>query len=105
MKNYLLFAFMLTGFCVPGFSQETEHKFKEQLLAAISPEFEIAVYRFQDLNNDEHDELLVIGKQGQVKIWSYNLKEAAFEEVSSKLSLPFPNQSLLSLSSDCDSLP
>ena len=86
-------------FCVPGFPQETKHEFEEHLLTVISPECEIAANMFLDLNNDGVDEFLVIGKQGQVKIYSYNSKDTAFEKISGDWSLPFSNQSLLCLSS------
>ncbi|MBN2588467.1 MAG: VCBS repeat-containing protein [Sedimentisphaerales bacterium] len=99
MKKHLLFALILMSFFVPGFSQESKQKYEGKLLTVISPECVIAANMFQDLNNDNIDEFLVIGKQGQVKIYSCISKDGAYKEISNKWSLPFSNQSLLCLSS------
>ena len=99
MKKYLLFTFILISFCMPGFSQEIKQEYGEKLLTIISPDCEIAADMFLDLNNDDIDEFLVIGRQGQVKVYSCVSKDGAYQEISSNWNLPFSDQSLLCLSS------
>jgi len=66
----------------------------------MSPQCEVAAYRFQDLNNDKINELFVVGKQGEIRTWSrQDNNKVSFAEVGSLWSLPYPQKSLLSLSS------
>jgi hypothetical protein len=81
-------------------SQEMSPVHEGQRLAIMSPQCDMAAYRFQDLNHDQHHELFVVGKQGHIETWARNMtKDGVFEHVGKRWVLPFPNKSLLSLSS------
>jgi len=96
----LMLAVVLTRFCPLGISQGSDHALKERRLASMSPQCEVAAYRFQDLNNDKINELFVVGKQGEIRTWSgQDNNKVSFAEVGSPWSLPYPQKSLLSLSS------
>jgi hypothetical protein len=99
MRYILLATIVLLQFYTLASSQETNRNIKEQFLAGINPQFEVAEYLFKDLNNDNCDEFIVVGKQGQIKIWSAKSQGTTFEETGNSWSLPFPKQTLLSLSS------
>lgn len=99
MKYILFCAIVLLQFCTLGFSQETSRNFKEQFLAGIEPNCEVSEYLFKDLNNDNYDEFVIVDRQGQIKTWSVKSPEASFNEVGNDWTVPFPKQSLLSLSS------
>ncbi len=72
---------------------------KEQVLATLSPPWEVAAYRFEDLNNDNTNELFVVGTQGQIKTWSaLPTPEVGYTDAGGDWSLPSPRQALLSLS-------
>ena len=98
MRYFLLIIFEILGLCTLGFSRETDNNLKEQLISSIESQCEVAEYLFKDLNNDNYDELVIIGKQGQIKTFSYNSDEGNFKEIGNSWSLPFPNQTLMSLS-------
>jgi len=76
-------------------AQGTGPMFEGHALATLSPQYEVAAYRFQDLNADQSDELLVVGKQGQIQTWT----GLSLKAIQMAWTLPFPAQSLLSLSS------
>ncbi|MCP4450544.1 MAG: hypothetical protein GY809_03720, partial [Planctomycetes bacterium] len=79
-----------------GLSQEMRPAHDGQRLAIMSPQCDMAAYRFQDLNHDQHNELFVVGKQGHVETWARNMaKDGIFERVGKRWALPFPNKSLL----------
>jgi hypothetical protein len=99
MKYFQLAAIIFLLFCSSGFPRETHSNVKEQLITGIDPQCEVAEYLFKDLNNDNYDEFSVVGRQGQIKTWSYTSQQASFEAVGNSWSLPFPTQTLLSLSS------
>ncbi len=99
MKHFLLIIIELLGFCTLGFSQETYANLKEQFLTGIDSECEVAEFLFNDLNKDEYDEFIIIGTQGQVKTFSCKSEKGDFKEIGNSWSLPFANQSLMSLSS------
>lgn len=99
MRNILFINTILLLFSALGFSQETSHNFQEQFLTGIEPDCEVSEYLLKDLNNDNYDEFVIVGKQGQIKTWSVKSPEASFKEVGNSWTVPFPKQSLLSLSS------
>ncbi len=99
MKHFLLIIIELLGFCTLGFSQETYTNLKEQFITGIDSKCEVAEFLFKDLNNDRYDEFIIIGKQGQVKTYSCKSEKGDFKEIGNSWSLPFANQSLVSLSS------
>ncbi len=99
MKHFLLIIIELLGFCTLGFSQEAYTNIKEQFITAIDSECEVAEFLFKDLNKDKYDEFIIIGKQGQVKTFSCKSENGDFKEIGNSWSLPFANQSLMSLSS------
>ena len=94
-----LVAILILGFCTIGFSQETYSNYKEQYVTGIESHCEVAEYLFRDLNNDQYDEFIIIGKKGQVKTYSSQSEKGDYKENSDSMTLAFPNQSLLSLSS------
>lgn len=65
----------------------------DQPLARLSPPYEVAAYRLQDLNRDQGDELLVVGKQGQIQTWT----GTALRPVQEPWRLPSPSRTLLAL--------
>lgn len=99
MRYFPLASIVFLLFCSPGFPQETHSNVKEQLITRIDPGCEVVEYMFKDLNNDNYDEFLIIGRQGQIKTWRWKSQEEKFEEVGESFNLPFSNQSLLCLSS------
>lgn len=99
MKYFLLIIIELLGFCTLGFSQETYSNFKGQFITGIDSKCEVAEFLFKDLDNDKYDEFIVIGKQGQIKTFSCESDKGDFKETGNSWSLPFANQTLMSLSS------
>jgi hypothetical protein len=99
MRYFLLIAIELFGLCTLGFTEETDSNIKEKFITGIYPQFEVAEYLFSDLNNDQYDEFIAVGKQGQIKTWSYKSEKNDFEEIGNSWILSYPNQSILSLSS------
>ena len=71
-----------------------------QRLTTLTSPIEVTAYRCQDLNQDHCNDLLVIGPQGQVKVWSGQCQDGIrLSRAGVDWSLPFPRQSLLALSS------
>ncbi|MHC5065023.1 MAG: FG-GAP repeat domain-containing protein [Planctomycetota bacterium] len=60
----------------------------------VSPDFPVAAIEAMDMDGDGRQELLVLGIQGEVRIW-----QAANGELSGELQLPEPARSLISLAS------
>lgn len=83
-----------------GLAQDTTSVYDTQRLAIMSPQCDMAEYRFEDLNRDQFNELFVVGKQGRIETWARNTaKDGLFEQVGDAWTLPFPDKSLLSFSS------
>jgi hypothetical protein len=92
MKRLLLLAILL---CCgrPGLSRGDDVTLSDRPLARLSPPYEVAAYRLQDLNRDGCDELLVVGKQGQIQTWT----GTELHPVQDAWCLPAPGRTLLSL--------
>lgn len=89
--------------CILGSVSSFAGMFQSQPLAQITPPWEMAEYRFEDLNRDRVDDLLVIGKQGQIQIWSCeNSATVRYAKAGEPWRLPSPKTSLLSLASLSD---
>ncbi|MFC1761506.1 hypothetical protein ACFL6U_05440 [Planctomycetota bacterium] len=100
MKQFLWSTILVALSCSLGNSQAIDSVWQEHSLVQISPPWQVAAYRFEDLNNDHVHELLVIGEQGQIKTWSGQVgDDVVFHEVGESWSLPFPKKSLVALSS------
>lgn len=98
MKRLFILAIAPVFIFAPGVSQAADSVHNVQRLAVMSPQCDIAAYRFEDLNRNEHAELLVVGKQGRIETWARNTaKDGVFEQVGDAWTLPFANKSLLSL--------
>jgi hypothetical protein len=93
MRRVLLLAIVLLS-GLPGLSRSDVATEPGQPLARVSPPYEVAAYRLQNLNTDQSDELLVVGKQGQIQTWT----GASLRPVQDAWRLPSPGQTLLSLS-------
>jgi hypothetical protein len=92
-------AILLILFTFPETVPGKEPVLKEHLLATMSPPWDVAAYRFEDLNDDNTNELFVVGTQGQIQTWSGTaISKNGYVEVGDNWSLPSPRQSLLSLS-------
>jgi hypothetical protein len=92
MKRVLILAIVLSG-GLPGLSRGDDVAGPGQPLARVSPPYEVATYRLQDLNGDQSDELLVVGKQGQIQTWT----GTSLRPVRDLWRLPSPSRTLLSL--------
>lgn len=67
-------------------------------LARLTPDCAVAAYRFEDLNHDQCHDLLVIGRQGQIRTWAGHAdSQVHFDLVGQAWSLPNPEKSLLAL--------
>lgn len=99
MKPVCLISMVLCQFCAQGYAQNTPPMQEAQRLGFMSPQLEVAAYRFEDLNHDEHKELFVVGRQGHIEVWARKAsRDGLFEQVGDAWTLPSPNKSLLSLS-------
>jgi hypothetical protein len=92
MKRLVLLV-ILSCCGLPGLSRGDDVARPDPPLARVSPPYEVAAYRLQDLNRDQGDELLVVGKQGEIQTWS----GTSLRPVQEPWRLPAPSRTLLSL--------
>jgi hypothetical protein len=93
-------AILLASFCPPGPPQAPAPGAEARRLAVLSPQCEVAAYRFHDLNADARDELFVVGTEGQIETWGRKAEQGGgFQRTGRDWTLPLPNASLLSFCS------
>ena len=80
--------------CAPAWAQS----YRLEPLASLTPDCEVAAYRFEDIDHNGCDDLLVIGRQGQILTWAGHAdSEVHFDLAAQAWSLPDPKKSLLAL--------
>lgn len=96
----------ITLMCCLSPARAPAQSYRTESLARLAPECDVAEYRFEDINHDQCHDLLVVGRQGQIRTWAGHADaEVPFDPAGQPWSLPAPKMSLLALAAWGDDHP
>ena len=98
MRRPLLAAFALACAALPAAAQDAERPRVMRLDHTVTTDFPLAVHRVLDVDGDGRDDLLAIGRGGEVRVWRHDPESGRLPaDPSGVLVLPEPERSVLAI--------